>query len=148
MGRPSKKEKAAVAPKAGEGEATEATMEVPAEKAAGKRARVRTAEQKDAAKADMGRSYFRNKKWPRIVKHVRQFCADPAAYDGGVVLAALTPLLLDPDRPVEPLPPRRSLPASLVEEGKRVRLAYLATTTSAVPVLPATNAADQFEVDT
>ena len=111
--------------------------------AAEKPKRVRTDEQKAAAKADMGRNYFRTKRFPRIVRTIRQFCADPQAYDAGVVLAALTPLLLEPVRPVDPLPPRRALPTSLAEQGEALKRAYF----QALPVPPETSASAPFEVD-
>jgi len=88
--------------------------------------RPRTAEEKEQARADMGRSYLRRVKWPKIVKTLRAFAADPSGFDGGVLLAFLTPLLLEPSRPVPPLPPRRALPADVLDAGKLVERRYFA----------------------
>ena len=118
MGRPSKKQ-LAVEAAAASGSDADAKCDAPRKKAT-----KRVPKTPEDTRADVARSYFSRVRWPKIVRSIRSFAADPHGLDGGCILAALTPLLLEPVRPVEKLPTRRTVPPELIEAGKNIEFAY------------------------
>ena len=97
-------------------------MSAPAPQGDGAQERKRV--RKPASKETTRRSYFVRQKWPRFVRDLRRFAADPHGLSAGTVLAILTPLLFEPVMPVYALPTRRTVTADDVAAGDKLANAF------------------------
>lgn len=89
-----------------------------------RRAKTQLRARKPADKAAVKRSYFARNKWPRIVRELREYAADPMGVPAGVIISILGPLLYAPARPIAPLPMRRTVSSGELEVGEKLLYAY------------------------